>query len=397
MEAVIRFVPDTWRDAIWRPISMAAPDAGVYVEIMAPDIRFAAIVALMLIWLVLARRAKWRLSQTLVLAVFVSAAFVVWLATTGNGRYFIPILFAAGPLCVALIHSLPTSRSFRALIALCVVGVQAFVVHENNPWHWWGYASWNNAPFFEMALDATALSTPSTYVTVLSNSYSLLAPRFPEASRWVNISSNPDPEKTAEGRRIQAMLAASKSLMLLTLAKPDYAGADGSPNKALRSALNGVLGIQHLALQNAGKCRFLPSKGLVNQALGNKNSVDEKTLSEYGFWICPLQYPVNVPNLAEDEKNIRVEKVFAAVENACPRFFQPGEALTARIGDGYIRHYPSADIKLYVLDNGVVLYKYWRAMNPELIGTVDAILADGLKMDCSAIRGRSGLPWERKL
>ena len=41
-----RFAPDTLRDALWRPIAMAAPDGGVYMEIMAPDVRFACLALL---------------------------------------------------------------------------------------------------------------------------------------------------------------------------------------------------------------------------------------------------------------------------------------------------------------------------------------------------------------
>ena len=66
---MIRFLPDTWRDAILRPIAMAAPDAGVYVEIMAPDIRFSVIAILILIWIALAWRVKWRLSSVTVMTV----------------------------------------------------------------------------------------------------------------------------------------------------------------------------------------------------------------------------------------------------------------------------------------------------------------------------------------
>ena len=199
---MIRFLPDTWRDAILRPIAMAAPDAGVYVEIMAPDIRFSVIAILILIWIALAWRVKWRLSSVAVMTAFLSAAFVIWLATTGNGRYFIPMLLVAGPLCIALIYRLPATRGFRVVIAVGVVGVQTFVIYQNNPWHWWGLVPWNDAPFFEVTLDQEALSKPSTYVTVTSISYSLIAPKFPAASRWVNISSGPDAEKTAEGRKV---------------------------------------------------------------------------------------------------------------------------------------------------------------------------------------------------
>ena len=40
---------------------------------------------------------------------------------------------------------------------------------------------------------------------------------------------------------------------------------------------------------------------------------------------------------------------------------------------------------------------FWRALNPENIGTLGSVSAPGFKMDCNTIRGRSGLPWERKL
>jgi hypothetical protein len=38
---MIRFLADTWRDAILRPVAMAAPNSSVYIEIAAPDFRFA--------------------------------------------------------------------------------------------------------------------------------------------------------------------------------------------------------------------------------------------------------------------------------------------------------------------------------------------------------------------
>ena len=37
---MIRFLPDTWLDALLRPVAMAMPDGWIYVETMAPDLRF---------------------------------------------------------------------------------------------------------------------------------------------------------------------------------------------------------------------------------------------------------------------------------------------------------------------------------------------------------------------
>jgi hypothetical protein len=395
---MIRFLPDTWLDAIMRPIAMAAPDAGVYVEIMAPDIRFAVIVALVLIWITLAWRVKYRLSPVMVLTAFVSAAFIVWQATTGNGRYFIPMLLAVGPLCIALIYRLPATQAFRIVIAVGLAGVQTLVVYQNNPWHWWGLASWSDAPFFEITLDEEALSKPSTYVTVTSISYSLVAPRFPATSRWVNISSGPDADKSAEGRKVQAMLLTSNSLMLLIPSMPDHMTSKGYPDKAITMVIDGMLGAERLALKDPESCRLLPSRGLASQAFRkNLEFIKPETLAKFGFWVCPLRYPVKRPESAVNDDNSNSHKIFEAIEKTCPRFFPPGEAVTSKIEGGFTRDYSAEDMKLYVLDDGSVFYKYWRALNPMLIGTADAVMADGFTMDCNTIRGRSGLPWNRQL
>lgn len=391
---MIRFLPDTWRDAILRPLAMAAPDAGVYVEIMAPDIRFTAIVALALIWAAFALREKRQFTPLLALTVFAVAAFVVWLATTGNGRYFIPMLLVAGPLCVALIYRLPATRVFRLVLAVGVVGIQTFVVYQNNPWHWWGLAPWANEPFFEISLDEEALSKPSTYVTVTSISYSLVAPLFPQTSRWVNISSQPNTD-TAAGRKVQALLASSESLMLLIPSMPDYMTSDKRPTPAIKNVINSMLGPQRLALKEPETCRLLPSRGLATQAFRDVNLITAKTLSKFGFWACPLQYPIEIPTLLMDDVTSKADSVFQVIEKKCPRFFRPGETFTSKVNGGLMRGYNSADMKLYVLDDGSVFYKYWRALNPGLIGTVDAVLAQGFTMDCNNLRGRSGLPWER--
>jgi hypothetical protein len=397
MAAVIRFLPDTLSDALLRPIAMAAPDAGVYVEIMAPDARFAFIAALVLIWVALAWRRKWRVSPVMALLIFVSAEFAVWLVTSGNGRYFVPVLLAAGPLCIALMHRWPSTKGFSGVVAAGVVGVQAFIVYQNNPWHSWQLAPWSNAPFFEVILDEEALTQPATYVTATSISYSLIAPKFPTASRWVNISSQPDPDNSADGRRVQGLLAASKSVRLLIPSVPDHVTSMGYPSEQIVKVINGMLAGQRLALQEATKCRLLPSKGLASRAFREVAAIKPETLAKFGFWVCPLQYPVSRERPVVIEGDPRINRTFEAIEKACPRLFPSGEALTSRADGGFMRGYSSADMKLYVFDDGSVFYKYWRAINPTLIGTGDAVLAEGFKMDCNAIRGRSGLPWNRQL
>jgi hypothetical protein len=402
LEALMRFLPDTLRDAFWRPISMAAPNAGVYVEIMAPDLRFVCLVVLTLLALVFALRRSSAQPATWVLLAFAWLSFVPWLMTTGNGRYFIPILLIAGPLCLALIHQLPFSATFRLLLAGLVVGLQGYALVQNTPWRNWVLAAWGQ-PYYPIALTNEEREQPATYVTFANISYSLIAPQFDHRSHWVGLASlSGDPER-ADDRRAQTFLRQAAGLLqpikLVIPTIPDHIDDAQQPDADVRGELNRLLGLHRLALQGGNSCKLVLSRGLASQALPHPELARPATIAKFGFWICPLTYPVARPAPAAPSPESRLaDQVFVKVEHACPRLFPPGETISERIPEGFVRNYPSADIKAYVLpDSNEVLYKYWRALNPGKIGTLAEVLAESFTMNCNAIKGRSGLPWERQL
>lgn len=377
---------------------MAAPDAGVYAEIIAPDLRFAFALALVGVWVALYRRAMWRLSPTLVLLGFTSLAFVSWLATSGNGRYFIPILLVVGPLCVALAHQMPWSCWMRLSIVFLMVGLQGIAIYEASPFQTWALHKWAEPPFFDINLDDEMRSVPSTYVTITSISYSLIAPKFPEASRWINLSTqHGDPTQTKEGRHIQSMLAEANTLHLIVPSRPSQITTKGLPNEAVTRAVNRALANQRLAILEPELCRFVRSGGLATLPGVRSKTIDPEMIPRVGFWICPLRYPVENSTPEQAVTSLDVEHAFEAVERACPRFFQPGTAMTSRFNEGYLRMYHGSDMRVFVMDTGEVMYKYWRAMNPETIGTISQVLEKNFTMDCNNLRGRSGLPWERNI
>lgn len=388
-----RFTPDSWLDAILRPIAMAAPDAGVYMEFGAPDLRFAAIVALAAGWLFLVFRKRHLPNAVLYLLGYCTLAFTVWLVTSGNGRYFLPFILIAGPLCIALIRYLPMTQGFRCALAVTMVAMQGFVIYQNDPWHWWGLVSWREAPFFGVELDRRAAEIPATYVTLSSISYSVVAPQFPAASRWINLASI---QKSADRARAREFLATAKGLTLLVPSVAGYSNPDGLPNKELVASVNVLLAPHQLAVAADGDCRLLPSKGLAGYA-GKSMAVSAGPKGPAGFWLCELQYPALQEPLTPAPGLDEVDKVFEQLEVGCPRFLQRGDAHTQRIAGGAMRQYPSSDFKIYVFDDGQVYYKYWRALNAEFVGATRDVLSGKASMDCNNIRGRTGLPWKREI
>jgi hypothetical protein len=399
MARMIRFEPDTWVDAIFRPIAMAAPDAGVYMEIMVPDTRYAALLLLTAAMGVLWARGGIVTRPVSLLLGFVWLAFILWLETSGNGRYFLPVLIVTGPLCIGLVYRLPVSPGLRVGLAAILVLVQGTAVMLNDPRHAWGLATWGDH-YFDIQLTREEREQPAAYVIISNISYSLIAPQFHQDSRWIGLSSL-SANDAPDDRRAQAALAGAQRdklrLKLIVPSLPQYMEGDEQPDARIRAEMDRMLAPDHLAL-GAGACRLLRSRTVAGEALGDLSKAPPSAIEKLGFWECALRYPVAyVEPERREVDTLQADPVFERMEQACPRWFHPGEAKSVRTPDGFMRTYPSSDMKAFVLDNGQVWYRYWRALNGNSLGTRDQVLADGFKMDCNQVNGRSGLPWDRAL
>jgi hypothetical protein len=407
----VRFVPDTWLDALLRPIAMAAADANAYVEIMAPDFRFVFVLGLLglLAAMALLRRrgaahghhhtapANTSARAVFLLLASLAAAFVPWLATSGNGRYFMVGLLMVGPVCVGLTRLLPVTRAMRMTLVIGMVILQAFAVQQSAPWRAWNMLSWTKPPYFQVDVPADARAQPATYVTMSAITYSLVAPMFHPQSRWMSLHNAPVPDGGgADARRTEAFLAKAQPgrLMLLVPAVAGMLTTERLPNARVSEAMDRQLAPYRLRLTQPQACRFLPSEGLAQIGLGTKTPEER---SRSGFWLCHLTRSAGRAAPASPSSS-RFDAVFKAVEAQCPRLFPAGgDARTQAVPNGEVRNYMKGEMKAYVYDSGEVYYKYYRALNPVLVGTVADLLAGRSRVDCDHIRGRSGLPWDREI
>jgi hypothetical protein len=391
---MIRFLPDSWLEAVVRPIAMALPTGSVYIETIAPDFRFVFALALALAWLAWRVRARAAAARTLALLAFCAAAFVPWLVTSGNGRYFIPVLLVVGPLCIALLHHLPLERSKRLGLGVAMLVAQLALLHEVEPWNSWGMAHWGDGPAFAIDVPQDLRAQPATYVTLSGNSYSLIAPNFHPQSRWINIASQQGRwVNDRDVQRLQQLLDASPVIYLLFPSLPQQS-VTPQPDPAALDAVELATNEQRLGIDRAQPCRWLASEGLT--ALGSRRDGAADPDPPRGFWACPARRTSPASGPAQPLRDPEIEAVFNRVERLCPRMFPPRSAPTGQLLMGARRFYTESDMRLYVLEDGRVMYKYMRALNPVFIGTSKEVLAEGFRMDCN-IRGRAGLPWEREI
>lgn len=393
---MIRFEPDTLLDALVRPIGMAVPAGGIYAEILAPDLRFVFVLVLLLAWL--AYRVRLRApaaTRTLALLACIALSFIPWLITSGNGRYFMPMLLLVGPLCIAMLHQLPVRQGARLGAAAFMLLAQLALLHEVQPWQSWGLAPWRNGPAFGIDVPKDLRDTPATYISLSGISYSLIAPSFHPDSRWMNLSSQgarPEEADSADLRRVRKLLDTSPVIYGIV----PSANRNGTERLMPDEQADAIdLGIAGFGLQiRRPSCRVIASEGLTSMGMRADQQISDK--EPRGFWVCRLDRLTGKAAPPKPRIPAEVEAAMDAVEKQCPRLFPPGNAATTLLPAGYRRFYSESDMRLYVMDDGRVMFKYIRALNMVEVGSKSTVVAPDFHMDCN-IKGRAGLPWEREI
>ena len=412
---MIRFEPDSWVEAVLRPIAMAAPNGWVYIEIMAPDFRFVLVLLFAaLLGVHLLRRSRKEAPTAAdrglrALGVLTAIAFAVWLATSGNGRYFMPFLVLVGPLCIALAARLPATPAMRTFAVSLALAAQGLALSQNSPWvpfDKWEWVPWKDAPYFHVDTGPVQEDENVTYLTVSNLSFALVAPQFPASSRWVNLSSFDSTQNVNDSlhyKPVAEMLRQGEGkLRLLQRAQVNAMDARTlQPTPAALEVINATLAAHGLKVSGPQDCRLLRSRNLsllttvTSEIVGQEKA---EITGRAGFWACSLlRQPPEAMQLEASASQVRAARIFSKIEAACPRFFPPGQdQALGSAGGTIVRVYGGTDITLMLAQNDELYMKYLRAMNPQLLGRGEDILKPDFRLECN-FRGRAGLPWEREI
>lgn len=387
---MLRFIPDTWVEGLLRPFLLADSAAGLYIEIHAPDLRFAA-AALLLAAALLGRRqlsmlepAQWRLLLALV------TCFYFWTLVSGNGRYFFWGLLVVGPLVVLSARHLRVTRAMRNTLLLGVFTLQGLAVSMTFEPNVWGLRPWVQGP--GLALEPTPVAEkPAVILTIGAISYSIVVPALHPQSRWVNISGQQNlVPGMPEHARLQAMLDGPLPVKLMVRATHLVLGPEGQPLPQAEKVMQRHLQYQGLELSRE------PCELVRTQLAALPMELRDRPAELQGFLFCPVRRSGGVQEAPVTEVVApEMDEVFAQVERRCPRFFPPGNALTRERDGALVRHYSHSDTSLYVDDSGEVYYKYFRALNPTTIATIEQVRQGRFSIDCTTLPGRYVPPWAR--
>lgn len=369
-----RFIPRSLSAALWRPFAMATPRSMIQVEWAAPDLRYALLLVSAAILL-----AKWAWRHLhgnptrgdvpvrddacralAALGFAFLADWILWLAASGNGRYFIPMACVAAVLAIVLIFRLCSGQPrVRNYLLFAVFLVQGYQLHAGAQ-----YASnppWSNELWFQVSVPKSLATEPALYFNIGIQSNSFLAPYLAPGSGLINLDGDytlgPEGEN---GRHIQALIRRySPHLRILMRDARRDAGHEGALPKLLYESD----ALEPFGLQlDPSRCARIIVRGVGSPAIGTLNGQGAFEVPESeaytGYFIScrVMREKARDPALVADEEHANL--VLDRLEDACPALFQPRRMASYLLGDkatGYIwaRHYSNTDMLAWVTNGWV--------------------------------------------
>lgn len=387
-----RFMPDGFADLIWRIWDIAQMKRFVYYEGFAPDIRPLLLVlfSLLALAVVLGRRVL-RLPQgagykpmDIDLLLFMVVSYVLWLLTSGNGRYALPVFLLCGLMLVRCLYIF-----FPAAIAKIIVLLVAFFQG--------GYAitagdlrfiaePWDAAPYYKVEAADRLVNEPFLHLTVgLQTNASVIASKFhPEGALVSPIGQLALPrDQSPLGRAYEARLQVWRDRTRVIV--PAFDLSDANERNAAREAVNHLLYRMRLQV-DTNDCeafaisRAKPSASSVFAVAHAKRSF----LSEDGvrrYLSCAVS-DSTVRDPVMDASMARADRVFGVLENTCPEIYGPPGFASERGIQDWRRFYSNSDSTAIVSEEHWVIVQHSRSPVDRIIGTVDDILQGRGNFDC---------------
>ena len=351
-----RFAVDGWGAALSFPFRMAVLDSFQYSEMLAPDIRFAAlaVAALALAAAAVVRAGPSRALQGVDRRCFAffGVGMVLWLATSPNARYGMVLLLLAGVCLVRIVERLLPAGATRVVLVV-VLGVQAGMSVLVSPPRWFVADVWSRH-WLPYSVPERALREPALYLTLETLPMAVVAPFVHPESSFANIRGQiglpPDSPKLAAliARHRGRVRALAHGLELV----------DGKRDEQLVKRFDDTLlriGYR-VDPEDCFTIAWRPDSDDPVSRAANWLSRTPPTSEPLSVASCALRPGKRDPAQAERER--RLSSLFDRMEKSCPEVFHGQTAVTEPFGSGWARHYAGLDARLEEIGERLILNRY---------------------------------------
>jgi Glycosyltransferase family 87 len=401
-----RFIPDSVLEALLRPFAMTGTDNMVAAELAGPDVRYAL---LLVVFLISGTAWIWRLSRHTAIPPATSASrsatraltalgvgftfdWIVWLANSGNSRYFLPMASVATVLAVALLFRLLANHSLgRNGILLALFVAQGTAVALDTEYRW-NQAPWDGR-WFDVEIPDKLASQPNLYLSIGMQSNSYIAAFLPKGSGVVNFAGGyPLGPDGANAARVRALIARSRPRVRVLVAG-DRIYEDSALRQPRQSDVDDALRTFALRL-DMSDCETITVGGMrpiVWRPL--ESSIPAPPIPPLGK-LRFTSYLASCHLVADTDDESRemaarraVDVVLDRLEDACPVLFQPRRPQTEHINRVWQRFYAATDLTAWVGQGEVKFASAVRDTQDVFVGREDAWAKRPLPLECGRRNG----------
>ena len=401
-----RFIPDSVLEALLRPFAMTGTDSMVAEELAGPDVRYAL---LLMVFLISGTAWIWRLSRhtatppattasksatraLTALGVAFTFDWIVWLANSGNIRYFLPMASVATVLAVALLFRLLANhRLGRNGILLALFVAQGTAVALETEYRW-NQAPWDGR-WFNVEIPEKLANQQNLYLSIGMQSNSFIVPFLPKGSGIVNFAGGYalGPEG-ANASRVRVMIARSTP-HLRVLVSGDRIYEDSALQAPRRSDVDDALRTFGLRV-DMSDCETITVRGLrptVWRPLGSSMPAPPRVPAgklRYTSYLASCHLVADTGDRSREMAARRaVDVVMDRLEDACPALFQPRRPQTEHINQVWLRFYPATDLTAWVAQGEVKFTSAIRSAEDISVGSEEAWGKGALPLECGRRHG----------
>ena len=397
----LRFIPSSLGDALWRPFAMVDPTYMVHEELMAPDARYAVLALLICACTI---RWLWKrnagfsvplagdfpLDTRVLLALGCGFAvdWVLWLAGSGNSRYFTPLACVSSVLVLGLLLKLlPSQPKARAYILAAFFAAQALQLCWVTELRW-NAVAWDGGKWFQVEAPASLTTEPALFLTIGVQSDSFVAPYLAKGSGFIDFSGGyPLTRSSANGAAVEALIRRyAPHLRVLTRGERLY--TDAERRAPSLSEVNGALARFALRTDPAD-CARITVRGLPMdvEPVFVSSTPSQPQPRDTTYLVSCRVVPDDIDHSAEIARQQQAAAVLDRLEDACPQLFQPRRLPTDTRGSVSRRLYVNTDVVAWVSWGWVKFQDPLRGDDVVLLGRESDWAYGPLPMGCGRQRG----------
>ena len=337
-----RFQPASLSDLFTLPYRLALFNSWTYLELLAPTAIPLAL-SVLSIGVGLKYLLKTALGHPQIqpresgvrLAAFVLVASLLWIATSSNGRYAIPLFLLLGPLtAISALRLLPQRYSLLLLGGLAALQLLTFSYGRVTRW---GSTQWT-PQLMSVRIPDELSRTPHLFLSLSSPSYSELVPHLHPASTFVNLrGAYSIPSRGPAAAKIASLVSQYQGHIQVIFAVPRMKGF--SPDiPGMINYYSAFIDRASLRLQPT-QCReiVLDAQPKLKTHFNNGLGPSMPIL----LMSCPAIS--TKPNPETTRMRARASEIMDAFERKCPRIFIPSGPQIEGTGQAWSRTYFNYD------------------------------------------------------